>query len=135
MATMIKMTENDRYTALLNIAEVQADKGMVEFLQKKIEQNKRKNARKSDKLTPAQEQNIALMDEIAEFLTAHSGEQFGLDALRKAVCEERTQNQMTYLMTTLYKDKRVMREIVKGKRVYRAPVEGDKWVDKDGVEF
>ena len=135
MATMIKRTENDRYTALLNIAEVQADKDMVEFLQKKIEQNKRKNARKSDKLTPAQEQNIAIMDEIAEFLSAHSGEKFGLDALRKSISVERTQNQMTYLLTTLYNDKRIMREIVKGKRVYRAPAEGDKWTDKSGAEF
>lgn len=135
MATMIKRTENDRYTALLNIAEVQADKDMVEFLQKKIEQNKRKNSRKSDKLTPAQEQNIAIMDEIAEFLSAHSGEKFGLDALRKAISVERTQNQMTYLLTALYNDKRIMREIVKGKRVYRAPIEGDKWTDKSGAEF
>lgn len=135
MATMIKRTENDRYTALLNIAEVQADKDMVEFLQKKIEQNKRKNSRKSDKLTPAQEQNIVIMDEIAEFLSAHSGEKFGLDALRKSISVERTQNQMTYLLTALYNDKRIMREIVKGKRVYRAPVEGDKWTDKSGAEF
>lgn len=135
MATMIKRTENDRYTALLNIAEVQADKDMVEFLQKKIEQNKRKNSRKSDKLTPAQEQNIVIMDEIAEFLSAHSGEKFGLDALRKSISVERTQNQMTYLLTTLYNDKRIMRELVKGKRVYRAPVEGDKWTDKSGAEF
>lgn len=135
MATMIKRTENDRYTALLNIAEVQADKDMVEFLQKKIEQNKRKNSRKSDKLTPAQEQNIVIMDEIAEFLSAHKGEQFNLDTLRKSISVERTQNQMTYLLTTLYNDKRIMREIVKGKRVYRAPVEGDKWTDKGGAEF
>lgn len=135
MATMIKRTENDRYTALLNIAEVQADKDMVEFLQKKIEQNKRKNSRKSDKLTPAQEQNIVIMDEIAEFLSAHSDEKFGLDALRKSISVERTQNQMTYLLTALYNDKRIMREIVKGKRVYRAPVEGDKWTDKSGAEF
>lgn len=135
MATMIKRTENDRYTALLNIAEVQADKDMVEFLQKKIEQNKRKNSRKSDKLTPAQEQNIVIMDEIAEFLSAHSDEKFGLDALRKSISVERTQNQMTYLLTALYNDKRIMREIVKGKRVYRAPVEGDKWTDKTGAEF
>ena len=135
MATMIKMTENDRYTALMNMAEVKATEGMVEFLQKKIEQNKRKNSRKSDKLTPAQEQNIAIMDEIAKFLSAHSGEKFGLDALRKSISVERTQNQMTYLLTTLYNDKRIMREIVKGKRVYRAPVEGDKWTDKSGAEF
>lgn len=135
MATMIKRTENDRYTALLNIAEVQADKDMVEFLQKKIEQNKRKNSRKSDKLTPAQEQNIVIMDEIAEFLSAHKGEQFNLDTLRKSISVERTQNQMTYLLTALYNDKRIMREIVKGKRVYRAPVEGDKWTDKTGAEF
>lgn len=135
MTTMTKRTENERYTIMLNMAEVQADSDLVEFLQKKIEQNKRKNARKSDKLTPAQEQNIAIMDEIAEFLTAHSGEKFSLDAIGKAISVERTQNQMTYLLTTLYNDKRIMREIVKGKRVYRAPIEGDKWTDKSGVEF
>ena len=53
MTTTKKITKRDRFTALLNMAEVKADPGMVEFIEHELELLAKKNS--ADKKPTAQQ--------------------------------------------------------------------------------
>ena len=63
-----KITKRDRFTALLNIAEVKADQGMVDFINHELELLDRKNS--ADKKPTAQQvANDGIKSAIAEGMT------------------------------------------------------------------
>lgn len=64
-----KITKRARFTALLEMDEVKADPGMVEFIQHEIELLNRKNASGEKKLTPTQQANMDIKSMIAENMT------------------------------------------------------------------
>lgn len=64
---MKKITKKEMFTKMLEIAEVQANKEMVEFINHEIELLERKNSTK--KTTPQQAENEKVKEKIIEVLT------------------------------------------------------------------
>ena len=64
-----KVTKRDNFNALLNIEEVASNPELVEFIKHELELLDRKNKTKSGELTETQKENLALGEEMVEFIT------------------------------------------------------------------
>ena len=103
-----KITKRDRFNALLSIPAVQADPGLVEFINHEIELLDRKNSTEK-KPTAQQTANeaikVAILDNMAE------GERYTITDLIKSVpeCADLTNQRVSALMRQLIEDKQVVR--------------------------
>ena len=78
-----KVTKKDHFNALLDLAEVQANPALVNFINHELELLANKNAKRSDKPTPTQVENA----EISEYLPTvmESGKRYRLSELKALV--------------------------------------------------
>ena len=111
MATK-KMTKREMYEQILSHT---TDKAEREFLAHELELLAKKNATKSEKLTPAQEANEATKTAIVEYLTT-KGEPMTITQMIKEIpaCAGMTNQKVSALVRQLYLALIVVRSEVKG---------------------
>ena len=76
-----KITKRDNFNALLNIEEVASNAELVEFIKHELELLDRKNKAKSGELTETQKENLALGEEMVEFI-AKAGKELSVADIR-----------------------------------------------------
>lgn len=103
-----KITKRDRFNALLNMAEVQNDPGMVEFIEHELELLNRKNSAER-KPTAQQIANMALADAICAQLSP--AERYTVSEAMKIVpeCAELSNQKVSRIMGDLVKAGRMER--------------------------
>jgi hypothetical protein len=108
MANVKKLTKKDKFTALLNLAEVKADPSLVEFINHEIELLDKKNS--SEKKPTAQQTanetiKVAILDHMEE------GKRYTITDLIKSVpeCADLTNQRVSALVRQLVDDKVVVR--------------------------
>ena len=103
-----KITKRDRFTALLNIAEVKADQGMVDFINHELELLDRKNS--ADKKPTAQQvANDGIKSAIAEGMTPNR--LYTVTELQKEIadCAELSNQRVSALLRQMVIDGVVVR--------------------------
>ena len=118
MATK-KMTKREMYEQILAHT---TDKAEQEFLKHELELLAKKNATKSDKLTPAQEANELTKEAIVDYLTEH-GKPMTITQMIKDIpaCAGMTNQKVSALVRQLYTAMVVLREEVKGVAYFSIP--------------
>lgn len=118
MATK-KMTKREMYEQILAHT---TDKAEQEFLKHELELLAKKNATKSDKLTPTQEANEATKSAIVDYLTEH-GKSMTITQMIKDIpaCAGMTNQKVSALVRQLYQSMVVLREEVKGVAYFSIP--------------
>ena len=113
-----KMTKRDYFNALLNIAEVKANKSMVDFINHELELLEKKNASKSSKQTKTQIANEGLKDQI--LCSMVEGEKYTISDMQKQFecCLELTNQKVLALVLQLKVANLVVRVEEKGKAYY-----------------
>lgn len=87
-----KITKRDNFNELLNIAEVKANKRLVEFINHELELLEKKNASKSNSMTKEQKANADLKDKIIEQM--EQGKKYTISDMQKElVCCKELSNQ------------------------------------------
>ena len=108
MANVKKLTKKDKFTALLNLAEVKANPSLVEFITHEIELLDKKNSAEK-KPTAQQTANdsikVAILDNMEE------GKKYTITDLIKTVpeCADLTNQRVSALVRQLVDDKVVVR--------------------------
>lgn len=108
MATTQKITKRVRYETLLTFAEVQADPGMVDFINHELELLTKKNS--ADKKPTAQQvANKAVQDAILEGMTPNR--LYTITEIQKEIpaCAELSNQRVSALMRQLKEDNKVVR--------------------------
>ncbi len=122
MATK-KITKRERFATLLTFAEVQADAGMVEFIQHEIELLERKNS--SDKKPTAQQAvNNDIKSAIAEGMEPNR--LYTVTEIIKEIptCHELTNQRVSALLRQMILDNIVVKVEEKRKSFFQIVVEG-----------
>lgn len=111
MATK-KMTKREMYEQILSHTTDEAEKA---FLAHELELLAKKNATKSDKLTPTQEANEATKGAIVDYLTAH-GEPMTITQMIKDIpeCAGLTNQKVSALVRQMVDAFAIVRNEVKG---------------------
>ena len=105
---MKKITKRERFESLLNMAEVQADPGMVEFINHELELLARKNS--ADKKPTAQQvANDGIKQAILDAMEANH--LYTVTELQKSVpaCAELSNQRVSALLRQLKDDKLIIR--------------------------
>lgn len=104
-----KMTKRDYFNELLNIAEVKANKSMVEFINHELELLEKKNASKSSTETKTQKENANIKVQIVEQM--ESGKKYTISDMLKelACCKELTNQKVSALVKQLFLEGKVVR--------------------------
>ena len=76
-----KVTKRDNFNALLNIEEVASNPELVAFIKHELELLDRKNKANSGELTETQKENLALGEEMVEFI-AKAGKELSVADVR-----------------------------------------------------
>lgn len=104
-----KMTKRDYFNELLNIAEVKANKVMVDFINHELELLEKKNASKSTALTKEQKANLELKDQIIEEMV--EGKCYTISDMQKELdcCKELTNQKISAMVRQLMAEGKVKR--------------------------
>ena len=117
---MKKITKRERFESLLNMAEVQADPGMVEFINHELELLTKKNSSEK-KPTAQQVANEGLKQTIVDVLTENGGLMTVTDVQKS--CEELSalsNQRVSALLRQLKDDGKVERVEDKRKAYFKA---------------
>ena len=104
-----KMTKRDYFNALLNIAEVKANKSMVDFINHELELLEKKNASKSSTETKTQKENASIKEHLLAEMVV--GIKYTISDMQKelACCKELTNQKICALLRQLIADGKVTR--------------------------
>ena len=116
-----KITKRDRFNQLLELDAVQADVGLVEFINHEIEllDNKSAKAKNGErKLTKAQLENVAIANVLAESM--EDGKYYTITDMIKNIecCAELTNQKTTAIVNRLIADGVVTRTEDKGRAYF-----------------
>lgn len=133
MATTVKMTKRDYYTRLLMIDAVQADTGMVEFINHELELLAKKSASSKGNTTrkPTAQQiaNAGIKDRILAMLAENPNRIYSATEIAKAMsteADEVSTSRASALLSQLVKNNEVTKVTEKRKSYFQhaEPVEG-----------
>ena len=104
-----KMTKRDYFNELLNIAEVKANKSMVDFINHELELLEKKNASKSSAETKTQKENAGIKENLLNEM--ESGKAYTISDMQKelACCKELTNQKISALVRQLIGECKVVR--------------------------
>lgn len=99
-----KMTKRDYFNELLTIAEVKANKSMVDFINHELELLEKKNASKSSAETKTQKENASIKENLLNEM--ESGKKYTISDMQKelACCKELTNQKISALVRQLIVD-------------------------------
>ena len=99
-----KMTKRDYFNELLNIAEVKANKSMVDFINHELELLEKKNASKSSAETKTQKENAGIKENLLNEM--EQGKRYTISDMLKelACCKELTNQKVSALVRQLVAD-------------------------------
>lgn len=113
------MTKKEMFAQILSHL---TDSQEREFVEHEIELLERKNTRKGEKMTPAQEANLAIKQAIVDFLT-ETGKPMTVSEMLKEIpqCAELTNQKVSSLVSQLVREFVVVRTEEKGKAFFAIP--------------
>ena len=99
-----KMTKRDYFNELLTIAEVKANKAMVDFINHELELLEKKNASKSSTETKTQKENAGIKENLLNEM--EQGKKYTISDMLKelACCKELTNQKVSALVRQLVAD-------------------------------
>lgn len=110
---MEKITKRQKYGMLLEIAEIQANETLVEFINHEIELLDKKNGSKSDKPSKAQLENIELSNSVYDYMCANADKSFTATDIYKAV-NLKSNQKATAILKMLKSEDKITRYEEKG---------------------
>ena len=104
-----KMTKRDYFNELLTIAEVKANKSMVDFINHELELLEKKNASKSSAETKTQKENASIKENLLNEM--ESGVKYTISDMQKELpcCAELTNQKISALVRQLIAENLVVR--------------------------
>lgn len=104
-----KMTKRDYFNALLNIAEVKANKSMVDFINHELELLEKKNASKSSAETKTQKENASIKENLLNEML--DTVKYTISDMQKELpcCKELTNQKISALLRQLIIEGKVKR--------------------------